>query len=138
MGRVDDVISVSGHRLGTMEIESALVSHPAVAEAAVVGKPDELKGEEVVAFVTLEGTYSSSDALSKELKAHVVKEIERWRVQAKFDLARRYPKRDREKLCVGYCDRWQQVKKLREILRRWKIGQCWINCVRAAKQVFIA
>jgi acetyl-CoA synthetase len=75
MGRVDDVISVSGHRLGTMEIESALVSHPAVAEAAVVGKPDELKGEDVVAFVTLEGTYSGSDALMKELKAHVVKEI---------------------------------------------------------------
>ena len=75
MGRVDDVISVSGHRLGTMEIESALVSHPAVAEAAVVGKPDELKGEEIVAFVTLEGTHSGSDALIKELKAHVVKEI---------------------------------------------------------------
>jgi acetyl-CoA synthetase len=75
MGRVDDVISVSGHRLGTMEIESALVSHPAVAEAAVVGKPDELKGEDVVAFVTLEGTFSGSDELIKDLKAHVVKEI---------------------------------------------------------------
>jgi acetyl-CoA synthetase len=69
------VISVSGHRLGTMEIESALVSHPAVAEAAVVGKPDELKGEEVVAFVTLEGSYVGSEELSKALKAHVVKEI---------------------------------------------------------------
>jgi acetyl-CoA synthetase len=75
MGRVDDVISVSGHRLGTMEIESALVSHPAVAEAAVVGKPDDLKGEDVVAFVTLEGTFSGSDELIKELKAHVVSEI---------------------------------------------------------------
>jgi acetyl-CoA synthetase len=75
MGRVDDVISVSGHRLGTMEIESALVSHPAVAEAAVVGKPDELKGEEVVAFVTLEGSYVGSEELSKTLKAHVVQEI---------------------------------------------------------------
>jgi acetyl-CoA synthetase len=75
MGRVDDVLNVSGHRLGTMEVESALVSHPAVAEAAVVGKPDELKGEEVVAFVTLEGTYTGSDQLSKELKQHVVKEI---------------------------------------------------------------
>ncbi|HEY9656109.1 MAG TPA: acetyl-coenzyme A synthetase, partial [Crinalium sp.] len=75
MGRVDDVINVAGHRLGTMEIESALVSHPAVAEAAVVGKPDELKGQEIVAFVTLEGTYSSSDALLKELKQHVVQEI---------------------------------------------------------------
>ncbi|MFZ0245724.1 MAG: acetate--CoA ligase, partial [Candidatus Binatus sp.] len=55
MGRVDDVINVSGHRLGTMEIESALVSHPAVAEAACVGRPDEMKGQAVVAFVTLEG-----------------------------------------------------------------------------------
>lgn len=75
MGRVDDVINVAGHRLGTMEIESALVSHPAVAEAAVVGKPDDLKGQDIVAFITLEGTYSPSDALLKELKQHVVNEI---------------------------------------------------------------
>jgi acetyl-CoA synthetase len=75
MGRVDDVINVAGHRLGTMEIESALVSHPAVAEAAVVGKPDQLKGEEIVAFVTLESTHSPSEALLKELKQHVVSEI---------------------------------------------------------------
>jgi acetyl-CoA synthetase len=75
MGRVDDVLNVSGHRLGTMEVESALVSHPAVAEAAVVGKPDPVKGEDVFAFVTLEGTYSPSDELVAELKAHVVKEI---------------------------------------------------------------
>jgi acetyl-CoA synthetase len=75
MGRVDDVISVSGHRLGTMEIESALVSHPAVAEAAVVGKPDELTGESIFAFITLEGNYNSSDALANELKQHVIQEI---------------------------------------------------------------
>ncbi len=75
MGRVDDVINVSGHRLGTMEVESALVSHPAVAEAAVVGKPDEMKGEEIVAFVTLEGGRNPSEELSKELKKHVVQEI---------------------------------------------------------------
>lgn len=75
MGRVDDVISVSGHRLGTMEIESALVSHPAVAEAAVVGRKDELKGEEVFAFVTLESSFSPSDDLKAELRQHVVKEI---------------------------------------------------------------
>ncbi len=75
MGRVDDVLNVSGHRLGTMEIESALVSHPAVAEAAVVGKPDPVKGEEVVAFVTLEGTHSPGEALIKALKDHVVNEI---------------------------------------------------------------
>ncbi len=75
MGRVDDVLNVSGHRLGTMEVESALVSHPAVAEAAVVGKPDEIKGEEIVAFVTLEGDREASEELNKELKKHVVAEI---------------------------------------------------------------
>ena len=75
MGRVDDVISVSGHRLGTMEIESALVSHPAVAEAAVVGKPDEIKGEDIVAFVSLESNVTPSEELVAELKKHVVAEI---------------------------------------------------------------
>ncbi|NMF56727.1 acetate--CoA ligase [Pseudanabaena yagii] len=75
MGRVDDVINVAGHRLGTMEIESALVSHPAVAEAAVVGKPDEVKGEDIFAFVILEGDRQPSEELAKELKKHVVSEI---------------------------------------------------------------
>ncbi|WP_055075822.1 acetate--CoA ligase [Pseudanabaena sp. 'Roaring Creek'] len=75
MGRVDDVINVAGHRLGTMEIESALVSHPAVAEAAVVGKPDELKGEDIFAFVILEGDRQPSEELAQELKKHVVAEI---------------------------------------------------------------
>src|SRR6202050_4616302 len=75
MGRVDDVINVSGHRLGTMEIESALVSHPTVAEAAVVGRPDEMKGQAVVAFVTLEGGRHSDAKLREELRQHVVKEI---------------------------------------------------------------
>ena len=75
MGRVDDVINVSGHRLGTMEVESALVSHEAVAEAAVVGRPDELKGSAIVAFVTLEGGRAASDNLKEELRRHVAKEI---------------------------------------------------------------
>ncbi|HZJ45216.1 MAG TPA: acetate--CoA ligase [Pyrinomonadaceae bacterium] len=75
MGRIDDVINVSGHRLGTAEVESALVSHTAVAEAAVVARPDDLKGSAIVAFVTLEGSHSASDALSQELRSHVVKEI---------------------------------------------------------------
>ncbi|OIP74654.1 MAG: acetate--CoA ligase [Oscillatoriales cyanobacterium CG2_30_44_21] len=75
MGRVDDVINVAGHRLGTMEIESALVSHPAVAEAAVIGKPDEVRGEDIFAFVILEGDRQPSEELSKELKTHVVSEI---------------------------------------------------------------
>lgn len=75
MGRVDDVLNVSGHRLGTAEIESALVSHPYVAEAAVVGKPDELKGSAICAFVTLEGSRKPSSQLATELRAHVAKEI---------------------------------------------------------------
>jgi len=75
MGRVDDVINVSGHRLGTAEVESALVSHESVAEAAVVGRPDELKGQAISAFVTLEGGRSGNEQLKTELRAHVAKEI---------------------------------------------------------------
>jgi acetyl-CoA synthetase len=75
MGRVDDVINVSGHRLGTAEVESALVSHESVAEAAVVGRPDEIKGQAIAAFVTLEGGRKGSENLKDELRAHVAKEI---------------------------------------------------------------
>ncbi len=81
LGRVDDVLNVSGHRIGTMEVESALVSHPKVAEAAVVGRPDELKGQALVAFVTLKAgiaTKEDTEALKKisdELRAHVQQEI---------------------------------------------------------------
>ena len=75
MGRIDDVINVAGHRLGTAEIESALVSHEAVAEAAVVAKPDDLKGSAIVAFVTLEGGRIPTDELREELRKHVAKEI---------------------------------------------------------------
>ncbi|MDQ6969480.1 MAG: acetate--CoA ligase [Mariprofundus sp.] len=77
MGRVDDVLNVSGHRLGTMEIESALVSHAGVAEAAVVGRPHDIKGEAICAFVTMKKTIDDSmaTALAAELRAHVSKEI---------------------------------------------------------------
>jgi acetyl-CoA synthetase len=75
LGRVDDVLNVAGHRLGTMEVESALVDHPKVAEAAVVGKPHEIKGQAVAAFVTLKEGNQPSDALASELKDHVVKKI---------------------------------------------------------------
>ncbi|MGD0547489.1 MAG: acetate--CoA ligase [Terracidiphilus sp.] len=75
MGRVDDVINVSGHRLGTMEVESALVAHPMVAEAAVVGRPDELKGQSIAAFVCLEHGNKPSPELKEELRQWVAKEI---------------------------------------------------------------
>jgi acetyl-CoA synthetase len=75
MGRVDDVINVSGHRLGTAEIESALVSHPSVAEAAVVGMPHEMKGQGIAAFVTLRTGFKPGDDLKKELMAAVTQQI---------------------------------------------------------------
>jgi acetyl-CoA synthetase len=75
MGRVDDVLNVSGHRLSTMEVESALVHNEHVAEAAVVGRPDDLKGEAIFAFVTLKHGVEATDELKAQLKQHVVKEI---------------------------------------------------------------
>jgi len=75
MGRVDDVINVAGHRLSTMEVESALVSHPDVAEAAVVGRPDEIKGQAIVAFVTPGASAAGDLDLAKALRDHVVQEI---------------------------------------------------------------
>jgi acetyl-CoA synthetase len=75
VGRIDDVLNVAGHRIGTAEVESALVSHPKVAEAAVVGRPDALKGQALVAFVTLKGGVSSDGNLREELRQHVGKEI---------------------------------------------------------------
>jgi acetyl-CoA synthetase len=75
LGRVDDVLNVAGHRLGTMEVESALVDHPSVAEAAVVGRPHEIKGQAVAAFVTLKEGHRPSQDLIDELKDHVVRKI---------------------------------------------------------------
>ena len=77
MGRIDDVLNVAGHRLGTMEVESALVAHPRVAEAAVVGKPHEIKGESVFAFVVLRGQRPTGDtsALIKELRDWVTEQL---------------------------------------------------------------
>ena len=75
MGRIDDVMNVSGHRIGTMEVESALVSHDAVTEAAVVGRPDDIKGEAIAAFVTVGPGFTASDELKEALRKHVAKEI---------------------------------------------------------------
>jgi acetyl-CoA synthetase len=75
VGRIDDVLNVAGHRIGTAEVESALVSHPKVAEAAVVGRPDDLKGQALVAFVTVKGGVTADAKLREELRAHVAQEI---------------------------------------------------------------
>lgn len=91
-GRVDDVIKVSGHRLGSMEIESSLVSHPAVAEAAAIGKPDPLKGEHVKVFVILKNGYEPSDELAKELKLHVRTTVGALAVPEELEFAPSLPK----------------------------------------------
>ena len=75
LGRVDDVLNVAGHRIGTMEVESALVAHPAVAEAAVVGKHHDLKGQALAAFVTLKEGHAASSELKDDLKEHVTQKI---------------------------------------------------------------
>ena len=75
MGRIDDVLNVAGHRIGTAEVESALVSNQKVAEAAVVGRPDDLKGQALVAFVTVKSGVTADKALRDELRNHVGKEI---------------------------------------------------------------
>jgi acetyl-CoA synthetase len=75
LGRIDDVMNISGHRVSTMEVESALVEHPAVAEAAVIGKTHEIKGQAIAAFVTIKQGLDSSDPLKDEIRAHVAKKI---------------------------------------------------------------
>jgi len=92
MGRLDDVINVSGHRLGTAEVESALVSHPAVAESAVVGMPHEIKGQGIYAFVTVKVGIKASEELKKELVAHVRKQIGPIATPDKIQFAEGLPK----------------------------------------------
>jgi acetyl-CoA synthetase len=75
LGRIDDVMNISGHRVSTMEVESALVDHPAVAEAAVIGRPHEIKGQAIAAFVTIKLGIATSDRLKDEIKGHVAKKI---------------------------------------------------------------
>ncbi len=92
VGRIDDVLNVSGHRIGTAEIESALVSHRAVAEAAAVGRPDELKGQALVVFVTLKPEHKASPELAAELKTHVGKEIGKFAAPDEIRFAEALPK----------------------------------------------
>src|SRR5256886_12032738 len=92
MGRIDDVINVAGHRIGTMEVESALVRHGKVAEAAVVGKPHPVKGQSLVAYVVLKKGKARSDALKKELQKHVRQAIEAIPVPDDVDITVNFPK----------------------------------------------
>ncbi len=123
MGRVDDVINVSGHRLGTMEVESALVAHPKVAEAAVVGRPDELKGQAISAFVTLESGNQPSEELKDELRKWVAKEIGSLARPDDIRFTEALPKtRSRARSCGVCCGSWLPTARSRAIRRRWKIS----------------
>ena len=92
VGRADDVLNVAGHRIGSAEVESALVSHPAVAEAAVIGKPDELRGESIKGFVTLRLGHEPSDEMVAELKLHVRNELGPIAVPAELEFMQTLPK----------------------------------------------
>jgi len=92
LGRVDDVMNVSGHRLSTAELESALVRHPNVAEAAVIGKPDELTGQAVVAFVTVKQGVETGDALAAELREWVGKDIGKFARPSQIRFSEALPK----------------------------------------------
>jgi acetyl-CoA synthetase len=92
IGRIDDVLNVSGHRIGTAEIESSLVAHEAVAEAAVVGRPDELTGQALVAFVSLKPDRAKDDAMASALRAHVAKDIGKFAAPKEIRFADALPK----------------------------------------------
>ncbi|MFX0045426.1 MAG: acetyl-coenzyme A synthetase, partial [Candidatus Hermodarchaeota archaeon] len=110
MGRIDDVLKVSGHRLGTAEIESALVKHPAVSECAVVGFPHEIKGEDIYVFATLRVGVEKTDDLKQELRLHVRREIGPIATPAKIQFADALPKT-------------RSGKIMRRILKRIAAGQ---------------
>jgi len=92
MGRIDDVMNVSGHRISTTEVESALVDHPAVAEAAVVGRLDDVTGQAICAFVSLRGGHTGSDALGKELRNHVAEKLGKFTVPKYLTFTQELPK----------------------------------------------
>jgi acetyl-CoA synthetase len=92
VGRIDDVLNVAGHRIGTAEIESALVSHPTVAEAAAVGKPDDLKGQALVVFVTLKEGQKETRELKDKLTEHIDKEIGKFARPDQIRFAKALPK----------------------------------------------
>ena len=103
IGRVDDVINVSGHRLSTAEVESAIVSHPKVAEAAVIGQADEDTGQSICAFVTLEGDLEGDDELVAEIREHVAARSASSRARSGSSGPTTCRRRARGRSCAGCC-----------------------------------
>ena len=121
MGRVDDVINVSGHRLSTMEVESALVAHPKVAEAAVVGRPDEIKGQAIAAFVTLQAGNKPVER-TEGRTAQLGRQRDRslWPSPTTSASPMRCPKPAAAKSCAACYANWPAAAKSRATRRRWK------------------
>ena len=121
VGRIDDVLNVAGHRLGTSEVESALVSHPAVAEAGVVGRPDEIKGQGIVAFVTLRSGHEPGDDLKTKLRNHVAQSIGPIAKPDEIRFADMLPKTRSGKIMRRLLKQVAGGQSLTETLPLWKI-----------------
>ena len=125
MGRIDDVLNVSGHRLGTMEIESALVANPLVAEAAVVGKPHEIKGEAIVAFVVLKGARPEGTAaqeIAQKLRDWVATGDRRRSPSPTTSAsATTCPRPAPARSCGACCAHWPRARRSRRMSPRWRI-----------------
>ena len=121
-GRVDDVLNVSGHRLGTAEIEGAIGAHPSVAEAAVVGYPHDIKGQGVYAYVTLMAGVEADDNTFSEIKMKVRELIGPHASPDKIQFTPALPKQDRGRLCAGYFGKLQKgIQQIWGIHPRWQI-----------------
>ena len=132
LGRVDDVLNVAGHRIGTMEVESALVDHPAVAEAAVVGRSHELKGQALAAFVTLKDGNQPSPGLRDELQGPRDPEDRRHRPAGRHPLlAPTCPRPEAARSCAG-CSRTSPRGAHSGTRRRWRIP----NVVSRLKEMY--
>ena len=131
MGRIDDVLNVSGHRLGTMEIESALVANPLVAEAAVVGKPHEIKGEAVVAFVVLKGRATRRRSGERDRAASCATGWHRKSARSlsptRSASATTCPRRAPGRSCAGCCARWRKARRSHRTCRLWRIQRSSSN-----------
>ena len=129
-GRIDDVLNVSGHRMGTMEIESALVANPLVAEAAVVGRPDDTTGESICAFVVLKQarpTGEEAKKLALELRNWVGKEIGPIAKPKEIRFGDNRQKPAPEKSCAACCACWPRARRSRKTSRPWKTRRFWIS-----------
>ncbi len=135
MGRIDDVLNVAGHRLSTIEIESALVSHPAVAEAAAVGRPHELKGDAVAVFVVLK-TGQAGETLATSSSSTSARKSARWLSPTMSALPPRFPKRAAAKSCAVYCETSQPAKNPPATPAHWKIIQSSPNSATTKNNLF--